>query len=608
MKSSDTLQRSVFSYSISSNSWDTVPLSGSYYQNACSAIGLTDSLTVSINGQTGFSTSSSMMPAAVIFGGVDAQNSPQSDITIQWSPQYNAVVASSRSLGPTSVEIALVSVLSTIIVLIVGFIIGCSVWCHRRNNMEQKRACSNSLKAKQPLKLPADIRQSQSMGFLNESPAQSNVHLNASAKTQVPLSALRRSNTNAGVKASLKAAHVPHSTSFNRPMPTASFLSASQDKLNAMDRLSSAVVNLPTLYDEVAVEYNHTNALRATFYSRYTHYEARELSALNTNQNTSIGDASVVSLPLFLATENKNWLKLDSIGKGGFATIYKASPKNPAMFPEAVRSRVGSFTMMAMKVLDQPDDIPAEDFIAAFRQEVSIMHAMSSCANITRLIAFIDAPTPTIICQLYHGNLAAELANYKDSKWSPLELKIKIARDIVRGMGELHGIGVIHNDLKPENILMDYAVDDEQLLKPTAVITDFGVSGLLDHYEKVTGRQKSVSFGVSPNYTAPEVLQRILTNISSEIKPEQVGTVTSDIYSFGMVMYFIITRQPAFAGEDWKNIIKMVTNGKRPQFPESVEQDWTELIEMVEKCWNNVPSARFQSFADVDAALRSHHI
>lgn len=68
--------------------------------------------------------------------------------------------------------------------------------------------------------------------------------------------------------------------------------------------------------------------------------------------------------------------------------------------------------------------------------------------------------------------------------------------DIACGMRAVHSIGVLHNDLKTSNILLRYEGTDLRHQNPTALISDFGISGIMDDFERVSGREKSTSIGL----------------------------------------------------------------------------------------------------------------
>lgn len=124
---------------------------------------------------------------------------------------------------------------------------------------------------------------------------------------------------------------------------------------------------------------------------------------------------------------------------------------------------------------------------------------------------------------------------------------------------------MIHSALKPENILLDYN------LYP--IITDVGYTFIF---------QKQEFYNKNPNeflYMAPEILRE-----------NSVYNIKSDVYSFAMIAYEIVTQKKPFSenNEKWKLINKIV-DGIRPEFPEFVPEKMKQLISL---CWSCDPNKR----------------
>jgi serine/threonine protein kinase len=143
------------------------------------------------------------------------------------------------------------------------------------------------------------------------------------------------------------------------------------------------------------------------------------------------------------------------------------------------------------------------------------------------------------------------------SKWWTATRKAIIIAEIVIGMKYIHSKGFIHRDLKPTNILLD----DGHNVK----ISDFG-----------TNRVYEVDV-TDPLYMAPEVdIGRYDKNV--------------DVYSFGIILYEIITGNGLFSNEgDKMGLFIDMQNGKRPDIPENVLSFSRELIT---KCWSAEASER----------------
>ncbi|CCK68967.1 protein kinase IKS1 KNAG_0B05340 [Huiozyma naganishii CBS 8797] len=143
---------------------------------------------------------------------------------------------------------------------------------------------------------------------------------------------------------------------------------------------------------------------------------------------------------------------------------------------------------------------------------------------------------------------------------------VSILRDIARGLNELHDIGIIHRDLKPSNCLLlskytepsisDYddekpdekvfkSVEGDAALFPTVVIGDLGESQLAGESRSATGCTGTLE------YTAPEVI--ISPSIAAEVQGTgrryNEYTFASDMFSLGMICYFIVFGSLPFAPE-----------------------------------------------------------
>lgn len=125
---------------------------------------------------------------------------------------------------------------------------------------------------------------------------------------------------------------------------------------------------------------------------------------------------------------------------------------------------------------------------------------------------------------------------------------VKIGREILCGLNDLHKSGKVHRDLKPENVLIK---EDG-----TAALTDFGISG--DRNKRMTernilGRPQQI-FGTYA-YMPPEQVNRL--------RGDATVLPTTDIFSFGVMMYQLLTGKLPF-GElnDHNDLVVYQRNGK----------------------------------------------
>lgn len=146
-----------------------------------------------------------------------------------------------------------------------------------------------------------------------------------------------------------------------------------------------------------------------------------------------------------------------------------------------------------------------------------------------------------------------------------------LARQILEGLGDLHRAGRVHRDLKPENVLLR---NDSW-----AMLTDFGISG--DQNNRMTRRGWSgvprQRFGTVA-YMPPEQLNPRRGNAT--VLP------TTDIFSFGVMMYQLLTRALPFghlrSDDDMARYVLNVQNGqwnREVLRSDSRNARWLDLIE-----------------------------
>merc|ERR1712100_351299 len=166
-----------------------------------------------------------------------------------------------------------------------------------------------------------------------------------------------------------------------------------------------------------------------------------------------------------------------------------------------------------------------------------------------------------------------ELGTLLQDSRKPLDLykKLRMARDIAVGMNWLHSskpVQFLHRDLKPSNLL----VDDNYRIK----ICDFGFCQVKDPQLK---RLQSKGAVGTLMYMAPELLRN--EDFSEKI----------DVYSFGLILWEIITRDKLFPDIGEKDAVKlkeMVLSGQRPIIPD----EYGFIKNLIESCWADSPDAR----------------
>lgn len=239
------------------------------------------------------------------------------------------------------------------------------------------------------------------------------------------------------------------------------------------------------------------------------------------------------------------------LGKGSFGVVYKVKDSDEK-----------PWALKLLRLWDVPSSI-RQSLIGRFEMEYK-----TSCIKSNNLVHSVDCGylngNPYIVMEFCPGGDLTQMIGGKDVSY------VRIAKDILNGLHVLHVNGKVHRDLKPENVLFK---EDG-----TAVLTDFGISG--DRNKRMTelnifGRPTQV-FGTYA-YMPPEQVSRARGN--STVLP------TTDLYSFGVLMYRLITGVLPFGKlEGPKDLIVYQKRGKEGQWDRMrllstpVGRDWEKLI------------------------------
>jgi serine/threonine protein kinase len=150
---------------------------------------------------------------------------------------------------------------------------------------------------------------------------------------------------------------------------------------------------------------------------------------------------------------------------------------------------------------------------------------------IARLIGYCKEPLCLVVKYYPSGSLDSYILKHTTTN---NRLKTYCCKQIAQGLSLMHGRQVAHCDVKPQNIL----VDNEPRL--TFVVTDFGISKILTvEYMASEAFQIRNLRGLTVPYASPDAMKRFRMKVAGNAAEEKAG----DVYSFGCVVYFMLTRQ-----------------------------------------------------------------
>jgi serine/threonine protein kinase len=220
---------------------------------------------------------------------------------------------------------------------------------------------------------------------------------------------------------------------------------------------------------------------------------------------------------------------------------------------------------------------PSRNSIELYCREVESL-ASTSHRFILPFIGFTAEPPYCIVTKfIVNDSLFNALRDDpKSLQLTPLDLTV-IAYGIADGMAYLHSCSCIHRDMKSENILLDE--------NKHPVICDFGSSRTAALQEEL----RTGDIG-TPNYMAPEFIRT------------EPYTHKVDVYSYGLLLWELLTRTTPFQGMITSQVIFQVgLQGKRPEIPSDAPEGLSSLIQL---CWSSNPDER-PEFTFVVSAFRS---
>ncbi|MBI3447507.1 MAG: serine/threonine-protein kinase [Acidobacteria bacterium] len=270
---------------------------------------------------------------------------------------------------------------------------------------------------------------------------------------------------------------------------------------------------------------------------------------------------------------------LDRLGEGGMGVVYRAE--------DTKLQRV-----VALKVLP-PEKLADEERRLRFLREARAAAAVTH-PNIAVVHEIDEADGVVFIAmELVEGQTLRAAVGGR-----PMALReaLRLGVEIAEGLAAAHQARVIHRDLKPENIL----VTAEGRVK----ILDFGLAKLLDEKPGPDMGEGSKLATISDEMTQAG---RVL-GTASYMSPEQARGLPvdarSDIFSFGIVLYEMVTGAPPFRGATSMDVMSAILH-KEVAPPSQVNAEAPpELERIVGKCLEKEPGERYHDSRDLAVDLR----
>jgi serine/threonine protein kinase len=257
------------------------------------------------------------------------------------------------------------------------------------------------------------------------------------------------------------------------------------------------------------------------------------------------------------------------LGAGGMGEVYRS--RDPRLKRE-----------VAIKVLPQAFSLDA-DRLRRFEQEALATAAL----NHPNILAVFDIGTiegsPYVVSELLEGETLRERLR---SGSIAVRKALDYALQIAHGLAAAHEKGIIHRDLKPENLF----VTKDGRVK----ILDFGLAKLTQAEPSTDTSLPTATHGTEAG---------LVMGTAGYMSPEQVRGVAldprSDIFSFGAILYEMLSGKRAFHGDTAADTMSAILKEDPPDLNETNRNISPALERVVQHCLEKNPEQRFHSARDV---------
>jgi Tol biopolymer transport system component/predicted Ser/Thr protein kinase len=262
---------------------------------------------------------------------------------------------------------------------------------------------------------------------------------------------------------------------------------------------------------------------------------------------------------------------IEKLGEGGMGIVYKAQDLHLDR-------------PVALKVLP-PDKMADPDRKQRFTQEAKAASALNHPNIITIHDITSEGGVDFIAMEYVAGKTLDQLIPRKGMR---LTEALKVAVQVADALAAAHGVGIIHRDIKPSNVMVG--------AQGRVKVLDFGLV-------KLTGRDDSLASQETTAAAVQTDAGRIVGTVSY-MSPEQAQgrpvDTRSDIFSFGALLYEMVSGQRPFQGESSLHTLAAILEKDPPPVAADVPR---EVQKVITRCVRKDPERRFQLMKDLRVEL-----
>src|SRR5437879_2146323 len=268
---------------------------------------------------------------------------------------------------------------------------------------------------------------------------------------------------------------------------------------------------------------------------------------------------------------------LAPIGAGGMGEVYRARDTR-------LRREV------AIKVLPSEFSVNTER-LSRFEQEARA----ASMLNHPNILTIFDVGShdgsPYVVSELLEGEMLRDrLSGMAISSRKIIDYALQIAH----GLAAAHAKGIVHRDLKPENLF----ITNDGRVK----ILDFGLAKLTGASE---GNLSQTEVPTRRVDTDPGLVMGTMAYMSPEQLRGKPADHRSDIFSFGAILYEMLSGKRAFRGGSMAETMSAILREDPPDLSETNKTISPALERLIQHCLEKNPEERFHSARDLAFAIES---
>jgi serine/threonine protein kinase len=265
---------------------------------------------------------------------------------------------------------------------------------------------------------------------------------------------------------------------------------------------------------------------------------------------------------------------VDLIGAGGMGEVYRATDKR--------LNRIVAVKILPLQFSDDPEmkqrfEREAQTIAGLSHRNICTLHDVGNQDGTEFLVMeFLEGET--LAARLTRGPL-------------PLNEALRIAVEIADALDKAHRQGVVHRDLKPANVM---------LTKTGPKLLDFGLAKLKPAAQSTT----MSALPTNPNVTAQGAILGTLQYMSPEQLEGIEADARSDIFSFGTILYEMLSGRKAFEGRSQASLISAIMSAEPQPLIQTQPLTPSALDHVVRTCLRKSPDDRWQTAHDLFVQLQ----